>query len=134
MKELESQGTRITSTSTNSSQQNSIRERRFGTIFAAARTALAASGLSRKVWSLACLDAIDKANFIPVQSRSGKSTSPNEGIKGEPQSEGHLLPFDQHGFVVDTILKKTKLEDRALRVRYLRATSETQYRVVNSRN
>ena len=60
LKELESKDTKISSTAPHSSQKNSIVEQRFQTIFAAERTALAESGLSRKYWSVACLDAIDK--------------------------------------------------------------------------
>ena len=66
LNELAANGTKISSSAPNSSQQNAIVERRFGIIFAATRTALAASGLSKKYWSGACLDAIDKANFLPV--------------------------------------------------------------------
>lgn len=39
----------------------------------------------------------------------------------------HLLPFGQHRYILDTTPKKKKLEDRALKTRYLRATSQTQY-------
>lgn len=134
LKNLESKGTKVTSTSPHSSQQNSIVERRFGTFFAATRTDLESSRLDRKFWSVACLYAIDKSNLIPVQRGNGRANSQNSGIAGEPSSAKHLLPFGQHGFIVDTTPNKKKLEDRALRACYLRAISETQYLVLITDN
>ena len=73
IKELESHGTKVSSTAPHSSQQNALVERRFGVIFAATRTALAASGLSKTFWSVACLDAIDKSNFLPIRRGNGET-------------------------------------------------------------
>lgn len=109
-------------------------EHRFGTIFAATRTSLAAGGLSKNLLSVAYLDAIDKSKFLPIKRNDGGTTIPNSEIKGEPQSAKHLLPFGKHGFVIDTTPKKKKLEDRAPKARYLRAISETQYLVLIPEN
>lgn len=121
MKKLQSKGTEITSTSPNSSQQNSIAERIFGTLFAATRTALETSGIPRKLWSIACSDAIDEADLLHIQGRSGFSASPNSQIAGKPKSAKHLLPFGQLGFMLESTTNKRKLDDRALKARYLQA-------------
>ena len=130
LNELEAKGTKVSSTSPHSSQQNALVEQRFQTIFAATRAALSASGLPKKFWSIACLDAIDKGNFLPIKRSSGHTASPNACIPGEPHSAKHLLPFGQSGYIVDTTPHKKKLEDRALRARYVRSISETQYLVL----
>lgn len=86
LKELEAKGTRITSTAPNTSQINAIVERSFGTVFAEIRVALASSELPKQFWSLACLDAIDKPNFLPVKRSNGDFVSPNSGVPGHPTS------------------------------------------------
>lgn len=97
LKELESKGTKVSSTAPNSSQKISIAERRFGAILAETITALAASGLPGKVWSVVCLDAIDKSNFTPIKRENRQKTGPNSGISGGPQSGQHLFSFGNAG-------------------------------------
>lgn len=90
--------------------------------------------MPKEYWSLACLDAIDKANFMPIKRTSGKWIGPNSAIPGEDINASSFLPFGQEGYVLDNTLKKKKHADRPLKARYLRATSQHQYLVLVSSN
>lgn len=119
-----------------SSQQNALVELLFGTVFeacfelasclATARVVLKSSGLHQKVLSLACLDAIDKVNFLPLKRANGDFFSPNSAVPGQPTSPGHFPPFGQNRFVLGTTLNKSKLQDRVLKARYLRSSAAKQ--------
>lgn len=126
---LQKQGTTITTTAPNSSQQNAFAERCFSTIFNATRAALASSGLPLTLWSVAALDAIDKGNYLPVKRNTGNSVPPNAQLYAD-QNPKHLLPFGQRGYIVDTTPHKPKLQPRAIPARYLRALTPAQYLVL----
>eukprot|EP00173_Palmaria_palmata_P004371 Plantae.Rhodophyta-Palmaria_palmata.ctg5793.p1 GENE.Plantae.Rhodophyta-Palmaria_palmata.ctg5793~~Plantae.Rhodophyta-Palmaria_palmata.ctg5793.p1 ORF type:complete len:141 (+),score=5.70 Plantae.Rhodophyta-Palmaria_palmata.ctg5793:240-662(+) len=79
---LDEKGTQVSSTALHSSEQNAFVERRFGSLFAATKAALTASGMPQKYWSLTCLDAIDKSNFFPVKRSNGISKVPNDILPG----------------------------------------------------
>lgn len=93
-----------------------------------------ASGLPKEYWSLACLDAIYKANFMPIKRQSGKWIAPSSAIPGEGINASFFLPFGQEGYVLDNIPNKKKLSNRVLKARYMRATFQHQYHVLVSSN
>lgn len=126
---LEKQGTTITRTSPNTSQQNAFAERRFSTIFNATRAALAHSGLPLAYWSIAALDAIDKMNYLPMKRKTGNNNPPNATLYKQLDPK-HLLPFGQRGYIINTTPKKPKLQPRAIAARYLRAVTHAQYLVL----
>lgn len=99
----------ITATSLHSSQQNSLCERRFQTLFNTPRAALKQSQHSPGFWSFFILNAIDKNNFLFVNRSSGQYIPPNASILPIKNSLSHFLPFDQHGHVLDSTPKKPKL-------------------------
>lgn len=128
--ELESKGAVVTSTASNSLEQNGFFKTRFGTLFAATRAAILESGLPKTLWSAAYLDAIEKANWIPVKQTDGSYKSTNSKIPGKETSTRAFLPFGKHGYVVNTTSRKKKLDDRALKARYLRSTQSGQHLVL----
>lgn len=111
LNEPESKGTKICSTAPNSSQKNPIVERRLGTIFEETRAALAASGPSRKFWSVACLDAVDKSNYLPGGISNQKGQRPIKDSKlrdhWRTSTSRGSLAFGQHGYILDTTPKKS---------------------------
>lgn len=121
-------GTVVTTTAPHSPSQNADAERTIKKIFNATRAALAASGLPPPYWAEAALDAVTKMNHIPQTQRNGSVRPPIEAFFDTRANPGHLLPFSQQGFTTNTA-PKSKLAPRALRVRYLRALNEHQYRV-----
>lgn len=82
LKEIGAKSTKITSTAPHSLQKNAIVEQIIATLFAVTPTALAASVLPKKFWSTACMEAINKAMFLPVIRSDGKDKSPNLRFKG----------------------------------------------------
>lgn len=68
MDELKTKGTKISSAAPNSSQQNAIVERRFGTLFAATKKDLLKASSrqlnTKEIRVIGMLGAIDKANFF----------------------------------------------------------------------
>lgn len=92
-------------------------------MFAATRAYLAASGLPKKYWSVECPAAIDKETFMPIKRLNGRWLAPNAEIPGEKMNASFLLPFGREGYVLYNTPKKQTLADRALKERYLRATS-----------
>lgn len=107
-----------------SSEQNSFVERRFGSFFEATRAALTESELPQNYWSLAFLDAIEKSDFIPIKRLDGKFKAPNDILPCTKMNGRDFLPFGQQGqgYVVETRPLKKKLQERALKARYLRGT------------
>jgi hypothetical protein len=58
----------------------------------------------------------------------GNTSRPSSHLgAGLPTAPTHLLPFDQHGYLTDTLATKRKLVPRALPARYLLAPSQHQY-------
>ena len=135
---LDKHGITHTKTAPGSSQANAIVERRFESIFAAARSALKAAPppLNGKgYWSLAALDAIDKANYLPFKRQGNIVPSPHTAMQlhdcdtDELKGPQAFLPFGQPGFIVDTMKFKKKLQDRAVPANYVRCLSKDTYQV-----
>lgn len=135
---LGEQGTTRTFTAPASSQSNAIVERRFESLFAAARAALAAAPppLNKAAWwSSACLDAMDKANYLPYKQGNELRPSPHTTMKLHGYDVDLLdgprafLPFGQAGFIVNTDKLKKKLEHRAIPANYLRCAAKDTYKV-----
>lgn len=91
---LRSRGTIITSTAPQTSQQNAHVERRFGSLFASIRASLKESGIPKSLWSSACLDAIDKANYLPLRRHEGHFKSPVSILPKQSYNPEGFLPFD----------------------------------------
>lgn len=98
-----------------SSEQNRFVERRFGTLYKATRAELISSGLQRSFWSVARLNAIDKANCLLTKHKNGSCKAPNATMLGIRYKANSLLPFEQMGYIVDTTPTQRKLDDRALK-------------------
>ena len=103
-------------------------ERRFESVFASARAALNAAPAplnARKYWSLAALDAIDKANYLPLRRNGEVVPSPHTSMQlhgcetDELEGPHGFLPYGQPGFIVDTMKFKKKLQQRAVPANYI---------------
>lgn len=123
--ELKEKRIQLTTTFTFTSQQNANAELRFGTLFAVTRASLEGSGLYKTFWSLSCLYAIRKANFIPVKCLSGKKAF-IQAILGKNWNQDHFLSFGQPEYIMDNNPNK-KLDDKAIKSRYFREMSKHQY-------
>ena len=130
---LEEQGTIKSTTAPHSSSSNAFVERRMGIVFAAARAALKAAPAPldhQRYWSFSALDAIDKANFLPLTRNGSFMPSPHTALKlhghsvDEKDGPNHFLPYGQPGWIVNTARHKKKLEDRSTPANYLRCTNK----------
>lgn len=109
-----------------------------GSIFAAARSSLKADPLLIKInkyWSLAALDAIDKANYLSL-TREGpfpSSSHTQNQIHGfdvdKKYGPHNFLAFVQEGWIINTAKPKKTLEKRAHKAKYLRCINKEKYQV-----
>lgn len=135
---LDKQGTVRTFTAPNSSPSNTTVERRFETVFGAARTSLKAAPAPLNkpgFWSLAALDVIDKSNYLAFMRDGILQPSPHTSMQMHGcatdifDGPASFLPFGQSGWIINTAKHKKKLEDRAIPANYLRRLSKDTYQV-----
>lgn len=113
-----------------SSEPNAYVESRFGSLFALTRVAISQKGLPNNFLSLACLDVIEKANFMPIKRQDGSFKALNQKLPCIRLQPKKNLPFGHIGYIVDNKPSKKKLKDRALKARYLKTKKTGQYLVL----
>eukprot|EP00173_Palmaria_palmata_P002498 Plantae.Rhodophyta-Palmaria_palmata.ctg26220.p1 GENE.Plantae.Rhodophyta-Palmaria_palmata.ctg26220~~Plantae.Rhodophyta-Palmaria_palmata.ctg26220.p1 ORF type:complete len:276 (-),score=3.21 Plantae.Rhodophyta-Palmaria_palmata.ctg26220:112-879(-) len=114
---------------------NAFVERRMLTVMNATRASLKAASMPLRFWSYAALDAIDKANFLPVYREGKLHPSPHQLLQNSGLDVSAIarpdsfLPFGQVGFATNTSPTKKKLDSRATEARYLRRMPNNLYQV-----
>ncbi len=106
-------------------QQNGIAERKNRTLFSKVRTVLIDAGLPQEFWG----EAIYYVNYIEnlIPGKDGKS--PYEKWYGHKPQPTYLKPFGCWCYSFDTSPNKKKLDNKAIKCRFLGHDGKSIYRV-----
>lgn len=88
----------------------------------------------KKLWSVACLDATDQYNFMPIKRGTWQTMSPNSVSRASHNLQSTSSILVSSFISWRQLQKNKKLADRACKARYLISTSETQYLVLHPIN